>query len=192
MESRIDAKKAKEFWSSSKSYPLIWEPEEQAGKELYIRERLDVIKLTEPRGKTVLDLGTGKGRFAIAFASVGAKWVTGLDLSQEMLNIAMERAKAAQQKNIRFELGDAEDLKHQDESFDIVCCMQTFEFLPHPKKALREFTRVCRQGGLLVVSTTNSECQSLLTRIKSLIERFAVIYKIVSPFTFPELCTHLD
>lgn len=184
MKNKIDAQKAKEFWSSSKSYPLVWEPEEQSRRELYIKERADVIKLTAPKGKTVLDVGTGKGRFAIAFALSGAKWVTGLDLSQEMLNIGAERAEAVGHKDITFELGDAENLRYQDESFDIVCCMQTFEFLPNPEEALREFVRVCKRGGVLVVSAANSECRPLLARIKGLIERNTTVYKVVTAIYF--------
>jgi len=84
----------------------------------------DVVKDTDPRGKTVLDAGTGKGRFAIAFVKGGADRVVAVDISPAMLELAREAANRwGTSDRISFEIGDVEDLKYPDNSFDIVCCM---------------------------------------------------------------------
>jgi ubiquinone/menaquinone biosynthesis C-methylase UbiE len=143
----------KEYFKNYGTVSKWWEPELKEGtyKEKYVQERVDVISLTKPKGKTVLDVGTGKGRFAISFVLNGAKKVTACDLSPEMLNIASKRTEEARvQKKIIFELGDAERLKYKDESFDIVCCMQVFPHIPNPQSAINELARVCKVGGIVI------------------------------------------
>ena len=99
----------KEYFRKFSTVSKWWEPELKEGvyKEKYIRERADIISLTnKPKGKTILDVGTGKGRFAIDFALRGDK-VTACDISKEMLDIAKKRAKrVGVESKITFELGD--------------------------------------------------------------------------------------
>lgn len=61
----------------------------------------------------------------------------------------------------------AEPLPWADASFDVIVCLETLEHLPGPRHTLREFARVLRPGGRLVISTPN--VQSLLSRIKFLL-----------------------
>ena len=48
--------------------------------------------------------------------------------------------------------GDAEDLMFKDERFDLVLCMGVLEYLEDYERALREFCRVLKPGGVLVLS----------------------------------------
>src|SRR5581483_4512282 len=41
----------------------------------------------------------------------------------------------------------------EDESFDAVMCIEVFEHIPHPTEAVREFARLLRPGGTLIITT---------------------------------------
>lgn len=134
-----------------------WVPEIRAEKWL-MRLPSDVVKDTDPKGKTVLDVGTGRGRFAIAFAEAGAQRVIAADISPYMLELARESANRWRVSDkVSFEIGDVENLKYPDDSFDIVCGMSVSCHLPYPEKAISELTRVCKVGGLVVMDAPINE-----------------------------------
>ena len=105
----------------------------------------------------VLDIGTGKGRFAIYFAKKGCK-VTALDISEEMLTIAGQNAKKeGVSDKITFILGDAEDLSKLNKEYDVVCCMETLDHLPDSKKAIQEMSgRIKSKGYFLFTYVPDS------------------------------------
>ena len=80
------------------------------------QEALLLDALTPPRGRTVLDVGTGTGRAAIGLARAGAR-VIGLDASPEMLRVASVRARDAGVV-IPFGVADAHALPIADRSVD--------------------------------------------------------------------------
>ena len=98
--------------------------------------------LTPVAGRSVLDVGTGTGRAAIALASRGAS-VTGVDASAEMLAVAERRAAAARVA-ITFAIGDAHGLAFADRSFDAVICLRVLMHAPGWKASLAELCRVAR------------------------------------------------
>lgn len=131
-----------------------WEPEKRPEKWL-ARLPDDVMEDTDPKGKTVLDAGTGRGRFAIAFAKGGAERVVAVDISSVMLSLARgEAEKEGVSDRVLFEVGDVESLRYPDDHFDIACCMATTMHLPYPSRALSELKRVCRTRGLVVVDAS--------------------------------------
>jgi len=93
-------------------------------------------------GRSVLDVGTGTGRAAIALAGRGAL-VTGIDASVEMLDVARERAQAAN-ATVTFEQGDAHGLRYADRSFDAVVCLRVLMHTPDWRSSLAELCRVAR------------------------------------------------
>jgi len=50
-------------------------------------------------GKSVLDVGCGPGHYSVELAKRGAKYILGIDFSEEMINLAMEKSKLAQVEN---------------------------------------------------------------------------------------------
>ncbi len=113
----------------------------------------DVVRDTNPEGKVVLDAGTGRGRFAIAFAKAGAKRVIAVDISPLLVKFAREEVeKVGVSDRIAVEVGDVEDLKYDDDSFDIACSMGTTIHLPNPSKGIAELKRVCKPSGLVVTN----------------------------------------
>lgn len=93
-------------------------------------------------GLTVLDVGTGTGRAAIALASRGAS-VTGVDASAEMLAVAGRRAAAAGVA-VTFAEGDAHGLAFADRSFDAVICLRVLMHAPGWRASVAELCRVAR------------------------------------------------
>lgn len=93
-------------------------------------------------GQSILDVGTGTGRAAIALARRGAH-VTGLDASAEMLAVAARRARAAG-VNVTFAGGDAHRLEYPDRSFDAVVCLRVLMHTLDWRRSLAELCRVAR------------------------------------------------
>jgi len=95
----------------------------------------------------VLDAACGTGDLSRAFAAAGAKRVVGLDFTPEMLAIARTKRAGA----VEFIEGDAMNLPFADASFDVVSIAFGIRNVSDPARALREFRRVLRPAGRLVV-----------------------------------------
>lgn len=98
----------------------------------------------------VLDAGCGAGHTAMAFAPRVAE-VVGCDLTIAMLAQAKRLAAERGLANVAFERGDVERLPYPDASFDLVTSRYSAHHYPHPQAALREFARVLRPGGALLL-----------------------------------------
>jgi demethylmenaquinone methyltransferase/2-methoxy-6-polyprenyl-1,4-benzoquinol methylase len=103
----------------------------------------------------VLDVACGTGDLTLAFAHARPASVTGTDFTYEMLPIA--RSKAASQLATRnsqlplFTTGDAQALPFPDASFDVVSIAFGIRNVQDPLTALKEFRRVLRPGGRVIV-----------------------------------------
>jgi ubiquinone/menaquinone biosynthesis C-methylase UbiE len=97
----------------------------------------------------ILDVGTGPGVMAFLLAQQGHR-LTGLDLSEGMIEQARMNA-ATLDLPVSFRVGDAEALPFPDASFNAVVNRIVLWNLPNPKTALREWVRVLKPGGRLVV-----------------------------------------
>ncbi len=93
----------------------------------------------------VLDIGTGAGHTAVAFAPRVSE-VVALDLTPAMLDEARGLASRRGVDNVRFELGDAMALPYPDDSFDLVTCRVCAHHFEDPATAVREAARVLRPG----------------------------------------------
>ena len=70
------------------------------------------------RGSKILDVATGTGQQAFAFARKGYE-VIGIDISEAMLSVAKKKNRY---KNAKFEVADATNLPFEDNSFDVRFC----------------------------------------------------------------------
>jgi len=100
-----------------------------------------------PSGK-VLDLATGTGALALAMARKEGVEVTGLDLSEGMLEVARRRTA-----NVPITLihGDAQDLPVEDQAFDATTIAFGIRNVPDVPRALTEMHRVLRPGGRALI-----------------------------------------
>jgi ubiquinone/menaquinone biosynthesis C-methylase UbiE len=111
----------------------------------YSNELYDVIaQFGLRRGATILDVGCGTGLASQPFVVNGFP-VTGVDLSQTMLETAAQRLP-----NATFVQGQAEALPFPNERFDVVISAQTFHWVDRAR-ALAEAYRVLRKGGIVAV-----------------------------------------
>lgn len=106
-----------------------------------------------PRGARCLDVASGPGNVAVELLSRGADEVVALDLSFNMLAQGARRWTGAEGADLglRFVNGDALALPFDDATFDAVTISFGLRNVPDPRAALREFARVTRPGGRLVV-----------------------------------------
>jgi len=105
-------------------------------------------------GETVLDLGSGAGADVLISARrVGASGkVIGLDMTQEMLDLARANAAEAGVENVEFLEGYIEDIPLADASVDVVISNCVINLAADKRAVLREAARVLRPGGRFAVS----------------------------------------
>jgi demethylmenaquinone methyltransferase/2-methoxy-6-polyprenyl-1,4-benzoquinol methylase len=114
------------------------------------RTAIRLISAASP--ETILDVATGTGDFAIAALKSGAKSVTGIDISREMVAAgAAKIAKLGLQDRIRLMTGDSEKIQFPDASFDVATVAFGVRNFEHLGKGLDELFRVLKNGGLLCV-----------------------------------------
>lgn len=121
-----------------------------------VRWRAFAVRQADVRpGDVVLDVACGTGDLTQAFARTAATKVTGLDFTPAMLDHARVKQRS-QHPDIAAKLtyieGDAMDLSAiASASVDIVSIAFGIRNVSDPPKALREFARVLRPGGRLVI-----------------------------------------
>jgi ubiquinone/menaquinone biosynthesis C-methylase UbiE len=93
--------------------------------------------------RLILDVGTGTGRAALLMARGGAR-VTAVDASNEMLEVARQRA-AEEHAQIRFQRGDAHALQFRDREFDVVICLRLLMHAPDWRSCMAELCRVAER-----------------------------------------------
>lgn len=115
-------------------------------------------------GTSVLDVGTGTGRAAIALAARGAR-VHGIDASAEMLAVARRRADAAG-LDVEFTTGDAHALAVEDRSVDAAVSLRVLMHTPGWRQCVGELCRVTRHRVVVdfPAATSVALAQSLARR----------------------------
>jgi len=111
--------------------------------------RLILKHLGQGEGRRALDLASGTGIISLLMDDVGFQ-VTGLDWSQNMLDLAQAKAKK-QGRNINFMLGDAQNTMEADASFDVIINRHLVWTLVDPKAAFAEWFRVLKPGGRVLI-----------------------------------------
>ena len=112
--------------------------------------RRAVVAASERVGGRILEVGVGTG-LSLPFYSGGHR-VTGIDLSEEMLDKARTRVA---KENLRYvedlAIMDCECLDYPNASFDVVTAQCVVNTVPNPEKAMEEFSRVLRPGGEIIL-----------------------------------------
>ena len=105
-------------------------------------------------GETVLDLGSGAGADVLISARrVGPTGTAiGLDMTDEMLELARANAREAGVENVEFLKGYLEDIPLEDETVDVVISNCVINLSGDKPSVIREAARVLRPGGRFAVS----------------------------------------
>jgi len=148
LESDWVKEEIKEYWDLTKEHAFFKDDLEEEAWKRSLQEEFDTKKLR------ILDVGAGNGSLSLLFAEMGHD-VVGIDISKEMLSVAKKKAK---ERGINPDLmiGDAESLEFEDESFDAVVSRIVLWTLPHPEKAISEWKRVLKPGGMVYTFETDS------------------------------------
>lgn len=113
------------------------------------------ISLANPQeGEIVLDLGSGGGIDVLIFAKfVGERGkVYGLDMTDEMLELANHNKEKSGVKNVEFIKGYIEDIPLADESVDVVTSNCVINLTESKEDALKEAYRVLKKGGRIAIA----------------------------------------
>ena len=126
--------------------------------------RLAVKRLKRIAPAHILDVATGTGDFAIQLNdSLHPQHITGIDLSQGMLDEARCKVKAKGLENtISFEQGDCMALPMQDNTFDAVTVAFGVRNFEHLQQGYQEMARVLRPGGMLCVLELSTPTNKLI------------------------------
>lgn len=118
---------------------------------------------------SILDVGCGTGAISLLCADMGHQ-VTGIDLSEKMLDKAREKMDA-RGLSVNFMIRDAEKTDFPDNYFDLVINRHLLWTLPNPRIALHEWQRVLKPEGRLVVIDGIWNDRKLGTRIRQNISK---------------------
>lgn len=96
-----------------------------------------------------LDIGTADGLMLSRLNSIfNFNKAIGIDMSHELI-------KANKDEKIKLEVGDAENLRFENDSFDIVIACAVIEHINDPNIMLKECHRVLRKNGIIIITTPN-------------------------------------
>jgi len=137
-----------------------------------LADRAALRHLLPPTGERIVEIGAGFGRLANEY--VGYHEIVLLDASEAHVQAAS--AQFRDDPRIRATLGDAYHLPFDDAYFDTVVCIRVLHHFTDPAAGLREFARVLRPGGVLVLEFANKR------NIKA-IGTYALRRQAWSPFT---------
>jgi phosphatidylethanolamine/phosphatidyl-N-methylethanolamine N-methyltransferase len=108
-----------------------------------------VSQLTLTPNDTILEVGIGTGLNLPLYPPLTR--LTGIDLSSEMLDKAVERVQNLAMPNVTLKVMDATSLDFADNEFDKALATYTISAVPDPVAVLREMRRVVKPGGMLVI-----------------------------------------
>lgn len=124
----------------------------------------ETLKFIE--GKKILDFGCWKGTQTYSIGQLGCDEVIGVDIRQSDIDIANDFFKL---QNITYEVRDIFKNKFSSNYFDCIVFTEVIEHVENPIDYLREFWRILKPGGFLILSTPNA------TSLKNIF--YAVSYK---------------
>jgi ubiquinone/menaquinone biosynthesis C-methylase UbiE len=125
-------------------------------------------------GMKILEVGCGTGAISRKIANcVKPSQVLAVDMDPTFLDAAKQLTAKHRIDNIKFELGDAQNLKYEDRSFDASYCRLALSHVDDPLRAVNELKRVTKRGSLV---TSSDEAGAFYTpplpKLDKLIEKF--------------------
>jgi phosphatidylethanolamine/phosphatidyl-N-methylethanolamine N-methyltransferase len=133
--------RAYEFWAPAYDFIFDW---------IFAPGREAAIKHLElSRQHSVLEVGIGTGLNLPLYPATCR--LTGIDLSQEMLDKAVERVQTLTMPDVTLKVMDATSMDFGENEFDRAIATYTISAVPDPVAVLREMRRVVKPGGVIVI-----------------------------------------
>lgn len=123
--------------------------------------RKAVRRIMDQHPQHVLDVACGTGDFAIALAKAGVPKVTGIDISEGMLEVGREKVQELG-LDIEMHVDDCEHLSISDDTVDAVSVAFGVRNFEHLQQGLNEMYRVLRKDGLLCIVELSVPSNKLL------------------------------
>lgn len=115
-------------------------------------ERDFILDESLPVSGEILEIGTGKGHFALALAKRGYNF-TSIDISSQEQEIAELNIRYfGLEKQVIFKIENAESLSFKDKSFGAIFSINVFHHLEKPLVVLNEIVRLLCNGGKVILS----------------------------------------
>jgi len=140
--------------------------------------RKKCVKLLENKSpQNILDVATGTGDLAISLLKLNPKKITGIDISNEMLEIGRNKIlKLGKSAIVELLQGDAENIKFNDGSFDAVTVAFGVRNFENLNRGLSELYRVLIKSGTLLILEFSKPQKNLISKI------FNLYFKNLLPF----------
>ncbi|MFX1456495.1 MAG: class I SAM-dependent methyltransferase [Promethearchaeota archaeon] len=116
-----------------------------------------VKELELEKSAKILDIGTGFGVMSIILALQGYIVTTGEPEGHNWANWRESAKRLSLEDMITFQFFRAEDLPFEDKSFDAVFCYTSLHHIDDKYLALKEFVRVTREKGLIIIFEFNPD-----------------------------------
>jgi ubiquinone/menaquinone biosynthesis C-methylase UbiE len=139
-----------DYYQYTKKLFKRWAPLYNITEILAYKIRPQVVNfINVKQGPKILDIATGTGKQAFAFAKKGYN-VIGIDLSEDMLRVAKKKNKYA---NVEFKIADATTIPFDNNYFDVTCISFALHDMPIliRKKVLIEMVRVTKTTGIIAI-----------------------------------------
>jgi len=122
--------------------------DEIAGVDANVFLYLKDILPKDLKGKTVLDIGCGDGRWSEYLHKLGAeKVICGLDISQDMIDLAKQRKKQQDLKRLGLVRADMRSMPIMDNSVDIALSTFSLMYFKNLERIIQEINRVLKKNG---------------------------------------------
>lgn len=101
----------------------------------------------------ILDVGCGNGRDAFYFSDNIKCRILGIDISEDAIEIALNKAKKVQKENVNFQMCNFLDFNNG--KYDIIFCSGVYHFLKKDERIefRKKITRMLKSKGLMFLST---------------------------------------
>ncbi len=138
------------FNNISKNYDLLNHLLSMGIDILWRKKAVKLLKKEQP--KQILDIATGTGDFALEALSLRPEKITGVDISEGMLEVGRKKMKErGVDKIIELNVGDSENLQFPDNTFDAVIVSFGVRNFENLEKGLAEMFRVLKPSGSVVI-----------------------------------------
>ena len=141
---------AKMFNNISRRYDFLNQLLSLGIDKMWRKKAIGVLKPLKPR--TILDVATGTGEFALEALQLKPDKVVGIDIAEGMLEIGRRKILARNAAaTIELMLGDSENIPFTENKFDAVTVAFGVRNFENLKRGLSEILRVLKPGGMVVV-----------------------------------------
>lgn len=173
----------RDYWSArAATYDLSPGHGRMAAPEARAWQRLIRRHLGAGAGRLALDLGCGTGTMTLLLRDQGFA-ATGLDFAEPMLERARRKAG---QTGIGFLAGDAGHTLEPDGRYDVLFARNLLWTLPEPEAALRDWLRILRPGGRILIVDGDFARIGPVERLLSLFGRIKDGHALVTPAQWHE------